>query len=1069
MAEEDNAFKIVQSLGFTPEESQRGLEYGDGTVTGAVEWILGEREKRGDREEEDVPLDSLSFHASEASEDGGNGKDDPDGYSGHPPAPSLAGSGAGWESRPSLAPPPPPFGHDAPYTPSSAVSRYDISGDPSYGADETIDLGGGLVMDATTATDASKEKGGSSAKCGSGGNSSDCDFDEQMNARSGTPTGEERKLAPHAPRPPMSESAEKSQEPEGSEIVGPERRSGPTDESSFKNEATDQLHKGEEKMYSAETRERSSSPRMRASREKAGPTGNKPSPLDTGPRPTAATDTASSGEPEFSPGEQADPGRTYPPKGPTRAATTEISQNREEMKGPVVLRGTLSLPAKNDAVEQKARENGKFHSSIASRPFFGAAMKAAPGGEPSYTGTGPPLGATVEMSPAGEPDIAALDGPSPNMGGFRRSFPMSADPHDGSFLHSGPRVHREGTGVDRTRQRGQTDVAAGVGIDVDGNDDAAGSISAPVIEGYQVPEHQRQRRSEVGGGAEDRVRRLLVANAPVVEGEAVPGTGEDGKIEAGGDNICCGLLPGRWRSRIIVISLLTFVVVGAVLAAVLATNARGKGGGASTASTQTTVPPTRPDIPVINLPPRETSKPTTYREFALKGIIENITSPEVLRNESTDQYRAFQWLLHEDKRVVDPSNSRVATQRYVLALVYFATGGNETWTDDLGFLSSGNECSWNTVQSDNSYQGAVCFAGDDINGLYLISNNLVGSLPEEIFAIPNLQNLNLERNSELFGTLPARIDDSASLETLFLRYTNLSGTIPASIGKLNELTYLVLSVNSLTGSIPSTLPPKLRALSVAGNALNGTIPSSLGDLQQLEELFLNHNSLSGTIPSSLTTLSALRIINLGKNKLRGAIPPKAWASSQVLSTFDVRDNRINSTIPTSIFSLTKLEDLFLQNNTLTGPLLPAVGNLKKLQNLVLASNMMTGTIPSEITQLTNLRQISAGPNLFKGSLPDDIGNLRNLRTIIIYVAALSGTIPPSFAELSSLDTVDFTLSGLGGTLPSFIGRLTTLTDLRLEYNRFFGQIPQSFDNLKSLCECSQNPDSSCERHLFSRT
>lgn len=781
--------------------------------------------------------------------------------------------------------------------------------------------------------------------------------------------------------------------------------------------------------------------RKMANSDKTGPIGSTPSPLDADPSPRTTAEMALGGGPDFYVGASAEPKIPVWLKGSAPTATMEKGQGTAK-KHPNMRRDLSSLPSKT-ATGEKARATVELHSSI---------------------DAGPSPGAAVEMVTGGGADLALPGGTSLGTGSIRHGFPIAADSHGGLTTMAAGGTLRPSHGAQREEGRvipdqdqSPTDAAAGI-IDAGDDtasataaaDDATDSRSAPLIQGYQVPEHQHRRGSAGAGagGAEDRVRRLLVANTLVVQGEAVPGPGEGNKVGVGIGNICCSLLAGRWPNRCIALSLLALVVVvAAVLAAVLTTTSRGSEGNASTTQTG----PTLPDIPVLELPPRETDAPTTYREFVVKGIVERISSPEVLRNESSHQFRAFQWLLYEDKRVFDPLDSLAVVQRYVLALVYFATNGDESWTDKLDFLSPVSECDWNIVQDDFSYQGVVCFTGDVVTGLYLGSNNLTGSLPEEVFSIPKLENLNLQQNGELSGTLPARIGDAALLETLYLRYTKLSESIPSSIGQLSKLSVLVLSANALTGSIPSSMgnAVKLQALSLSGNALNDTIPPSLGNLMKLKELYLNHNSLSGTIPSALTTIATLSSINLGHNNLHGVIPSYAWDCEE-LTSFYVADNQLNGSIPSSIYACPKLEDLFLYNNTLTGSLLPAVGNLLQLQILAFASNTLTGKIPSEITLLTDLRQLSLSSNLLEGIIPASIGNLHNLHTFMLFNNSLSGTIPPSFAELSSLDTVDFALNGLSGTLPSFIGGLTTLTDLRLEYNRFFLTIPRTFDDLTSL-------------------
>ena len=57
-----------------------------------------------------------------------------------------------------------------------------------------------------------------------------------------------------------------------------------------------------------------------------------------------------------------------------------------------------------------------------------------------------------------------------------------------------------------------------------------------------------------------------------------------------------------------------------------------------------------------------------------------------LWNDSTPQGKAIRWLTEEDGLEVDPANSEVLVQRYALAVIFYATGG-DTWIDKTRFLS----------------------------------------------------------------------------------------------------------------------------------------------------------------------------------------------------------------------------------------------------------------------------------------------------------------------------------------------------------------------------------------------
>jgi hypothetical protein len=81
------------------------------------------------------------------------------------------------------------------------------------------------------------------------------------------------------------------------------------------------------------------------------------------------------------------------------------------------------------------------------------------------------------------------------------------------------------------------------------------------------------------------------------------------------------------------------------------------------------------------------------RHQALDAIIETASPPEVLAIEGSPQSLAREWLLNVDELSLDPTAGATdgqVIQRYSLAVLYFATGGNGSWgTNDW---LAGGEC-----------------------------------------------------------------------------------------------------------------------------------------------------------------------------------------------------------------------------------------------------------------------------------------------------------------------------------------------------------------------------------------
>ena len=98
-----------------------------------------------------------------------------------------------------------------------------------------------------------------------------------------------------------------------------------------------------------------------------------------------------------------------------------------------------------------------------------------------------------------------------------------------------------------------------------------------------------------------------------------------------------------------------------------------------------------------------------------------ITDRVALSHYGTPQYLAALWMADADPLQhnipdarVDPEDSYYFLQRYVLVLLYYSTGGNETWHNNLDFLSEHHECNW--YHSKKFTDGAVYAMGASCRG-----------------------------------------------------------------------------------------------------------------------------------------------------------------------------------------------------------------------------------------------------------------------------------------------------------------------------------------------------------------
>lgn len=161
---------------------------------------------------------------------------------------------------------------------------------------------------------------------------------------------------------------------------------------------------------------------------------------------------------------------------------------------------------------------------------------------------------------------------------------------------------------------------------------------------------------------------------------------------------------------------------------------------------------------------------------------------------NTPQGKAFDWILSFDEyqhsktnsEHFDPSDNPTIIQRYILAVLFFATGGEYnrnlgsefspqhnkqgSWTSDgmLGFLSKkSHECSWKGEDALKNVKGVTkCdIHTKEVTELILPELSLHGELPEEIGYLSNLVTLDFQ-NNVLVGSVPQSIGRLTSLRTL---------------------------------------------------------------------------------------------------------------------------------------------------------------------------------------------------------------------------------------------------------------------------------------------------------------
>jgi len=247
------------------------------------------------------------------------------------------------------------------------------------------------------------------------------------------------------------------------------------------------------------------------------------------------------------------------------------------------------------------------------------------------------------------------------------------------------------------------------------------------------------------------------------------------------------------------------------------------------------------------------------------------------------QVQALQWLsqISDDAATSTTTGSSSTTtpidadtdlaQRYALAVLYFATGGDR-WkecsrdltsrcesSDGSGlrssshFLSNGSVCSWYGLTCSDEQKK------DIVTWIDLNNNGLSGSIPDELSLLSdNLELLWLSANPELGGSLPQWIGEVTHMQSMSFFDTAIGGTIPDSLYDLSRLSSLRMYGSKLEGTISTKIGrlSNMQWLWLHGCEFNGALPSELGRLKKLEALTLHGNAFDSdaSLPPEICNL-----------------------------------------------------------------------------------------------------------------------------------------------------------------------------------------------------------------------
>ena len=403
-----------------------------------------------------------------------------------------------------------------------------------------------------------------------------------------------------------------------------------------------------------------------------------------------------------------------------------------------------------------------------------------------------------------------------------------------------------------------------------------------------------------------------------------------------------------------------------------------------------------------------------------------------------------------------------------LVAIYNSLNG-ENWTHNTNWLDNSKHI--------NSWYG-ITETNGRITSIDLSSNNVIGTLPDELTNLTELENFWLI-DGYISGELPSNIGNLTKLKQLVLYYTyGITGSIPLSIQNCTNLEWLYLSGNQLSGDIPDlTGLTNLNTFYINNNNFQ------FGDFEN-EFAAYSDNIGSGFnyTPQNLIGEPYSEVLEIGNSivlntNVSGSQNSYNWyrinADGSEGNLIGSGEN-ITITINTAddykwnyyyIASSSLVPDLTLRSYYITFGDLPSnnpdYDALLAIYNSTNGNNWNNNTNWLDNTKalsswygviLENNRviQLNLGSNNLTGSLPPEIGDLPELLNLNLWSNQLTGNIPPEIGNLTKLTYMDLAPNTFSGSIPSEIGNLVNLETLWLNQNGLTGSVPSSFQNLTKL-------------------
>ncbi|XP_024021935.1 receptor-like protein 9DC3 [Morus notabilis] len=354
-------------------------------------------------------------------------------------------------------------------------------------------------------------------------------------------------------------------------------------------------------------------------------------------------------------------------------------------------------------------------------------------------------------------------------------------------------------------------------------------------------------------------------------------------------------------------------------------------------------------------------------------------------------------------------------------------------------LTSLRELSLRYVNMSSVSCNSFMNVSETLISLDLSATEMKGECPENIFLLPNLEELTLSYNYYLIGSFP-RYNWTTPLRNLSLSSTRFLIDLPYLTRSLKYLNHLEVSNCNFSGSFPALMRgniTQITSLDLSYNSFGGQIPWDSLNLEKLNFLNLEGNNFEGQLPQicSNSTRKTFLCDFSESDKLVGHLPLN-------LKSLLLSDNLLNGTIPSWLYSLPSLQDLYLSYNQFTGHISEFQYN--SLVTLALSSNKLEGLIPGSIFQQVNLFWLHLSSNNLSGVIHlEQFSRLKKLKSLSLSFNSLSvdSINSTTYVLPNTLWRLELSSCNITG-FPYSLRSLENLEYLDLSSNRIDGSVPQ---------------------------